>query len=544
MERNSGSRHSRPEISEQAGYAEVGKVMATARSRSPSRERHGDSRRQYRQRSPSRAEKRTHDEDRNDREDGHSHRSRPSRHHDSHRRPRRDGDRDSERQRHSHHRSRHGHGSKKRSPSPVRTNDHSDDRRDVASQSGSRYYGNTHECIDSTLKRQHSGAVTLPPTPKPPTTHTARVPPPEAERHYTSHRCHHHSHNDHDRDTVSRSTTARSQHHQPRPPSPPPAPVKLPFGARALSRWDFAVFEPLFAHYLELQNNVRLADLDEDAVRDRWKVFVSRWNGGELDSRWYEPEMFLRVVRLRATEEARVRAAAAGNGRSDPGIMTPPMTGASFAGEMVGSVVTDRTGITKGEETAMDDNAEEDDEDDYAPPLPPPLQLAEPPGRMTAPTTKPGPAIPNLQDLELRRSLQVEAEEDRLASLRLARRADRDQQKERIEELAPRAEPGSRERKLEKRQVTTDVMRQFASAREAGDMEEVGDKELIGGGDGADDYRRMLANLQKKKTDREVRREEIVRAKNAERDERLREYRTREEGTVEMLREMARQRFG
>lgn len=333
----------------------------------------------------------------------------------------------------------------------------------------------------------------------------------------------------------------------------------LPYGARALSRWDFAAFEPLFAYYLEKHQRVRMADLDEGSVRDGWKEFIARWNAGELEKSWYEPEMFLRVVRLRALEEARVRAAASvsvpavNRKEGDPSVATPPMTGASFASEMMESVVSDMTGYT-GASTAMDDEDAED-EDDYAPPMPPapPQQPAGgPPGESSgsisqAPSTKgnpkAGPTIPSLQDLELRRNLEAEAREAQLSSLRLLRHADRAEQKARLDDLAPRAEAGTRERQLEKRRLTTEAMRDFASAREAGEVQEVADPELLGAG-GADDYRRMLANLQQRRTEREVRREEVARARNAERDERIREARAREEERVGVLREMARQRFG
>lgn len=73
---------------------------------------------------------------------------------------------------------------------------------------------------------------------------------------------------------------------------------------------------------------------------------------------------------------------------------------------------------------------------------------------------------------------------------------------------------------------------------------EIGEAELLGGGEGADDYHRMLAGLRRRRREREVRRKEIVRARNAEREERVREARAREEEWVETLREMARRRFG
>lgn len=327
----------------------------------------------------------------------------------------------------------------------------------------------------------------------------------------------------------------------------------LPYGARALSRWDFAAFEPLFAHYLEKHQRVRMADLDEASVRDGWKEFIARWNAGELEKSWYEPEMFLRVVRLRALEEARVRAAASvsvpavNRKEGDPIVATPPLTGASFASEMMESVVSDMTGYT-GASTAMDDEDAEDG-DDYAPPLPPagPPPVGSSGSISRAPSTtgnpKAGPTIPSLQDLDLRRNLEAEAREAQLSSLRLLRHADRAEQKARLDDLAPRAEAGTRERQLEKRRLTTEAMRDFASARESGEVQDVADPELLGAG-GADDYRRMLANLRQRRTEREVRREEVARARNAERDERIREARAREEERVGVLREMARQRFG
>lgn len=147
-----------------------------------------------------------------------------------------------------------------------------------------------------------------------------------------------------------------------------------------------------------------------------------------------------------------------------------------------------------------------------------------------------------MSDIELRRTLESEAREAELSSLRLSRRADRAVQKERLDDLVPRAEPGTRERQLEKRRLTTEAMREFASARESGGDVEVPEGELLGGG--ADEYRRMVESSRQRRTEREIRREEVARARNAEREERIREARAREDERLAMLREMARQRFG
>ena len=68
--------------------------------------------------------------------------------------------------------------------------------------------------------------------------------------------------------------------------------------------------------------------------------------------------------------------------------------------------------------------------------------------------------------------------------------------------------------------------------------------QLMGGGDSLEEYKRMKQNEQRKKSEREIRREEMERAKREEVEEKRRAWREREEGTVSMLRELARQRFG
>ncbi len=99
--------------------------------------------------------------------------------------------------------------------------------------------------------------------------------------------------------------------------------------------------------------------------------------------------------------------------------------------------------------------------------------------------------------------------------MRHARKRDRKQQREQLEELAPRAEAGTRERQLEKRRETRDKMRAFRDGKSpgAGDADAVGDKELLGAGedDGIDAYRAKKKEQQRKKNERELRKEEILR---------------------------------
>ena len=135
--------------------------------------------------------------------------------------------------------------------------------------------------------------------------------------------------------------------------------------------------------------------------------------------------------------------------------------------------------------------------------------------------------------------------EDRLAAaddIRFARKLDRKAQKAALDELVPRAEAGTRERQLEKKKEVNEKMKSFREKSPG--TAEVPDQELMGGGDSIGDFKRIKQEQERKKTERELRKEEILRARTAEREERLSEYRAKEESTMDMLRSLAKQRFG
>lgn len=135
--------------------------------------------------------------------------------------------------------------------------------------------------------------------------------------------------------------------------------------------------------------------------------------------------------------------------------------------------------------------------------------------------------------------------EDGLArreDIRYARKLDRKDQKEKLDDLVPRAEAGTRERQLEKKKEVNEKMKSFRE-RSPG-AAEVPDTELMGGGDGIDSYKKQKQEFERKKNERELRKEEILRARQAEREERLQEYRQKEDSTMAMLKALAKQRFG
>jgi hypothetical protein len=139
---------------------------------------------------------------------------------------------------------------------------------------------------------------------------------------------------------------------------------------------------------------------------------------------------------------------------------------------------------------------------------------------------------------------EILTEDQRAARENLAysRKQDRQTQKERLDEIVPRTDPGSRERQLEKKREVGAIHSSFKEGKEAG-VEEVGDADLLGD-DGGDSFKRRKTEMEKKKTERELRKEEVWRARAEERQERLDARKKKEDETMSMFKELAKKRFG
>jgi len=181
--------------------------------------------------------------------------------------------------------------------------------------------------------------------------------------------------------------------------------------------------------------------------------------------------------------------------------------------------------------------ADDDSEDDDFGPAPP-QHLHQHPGH--------GPTIPNIHDLTYRNEIisadHADAQSSSHSALQYARKLDRTEQKDRLEDLAPRADPGSRERQLEKKREVSNTLQSFRDAKEAGEVE-VPESDLMGD-DGIDLYKKKKKEQERQKNEREIRREEIARARDAERNVRLAERREKEGKTMDFLRQIAQERFG
>ena len=130
-------------------------------------------------------------------------------------------------------------------------------------------------------------------------------------------------------------------------------------------------------------------------------------------------------------------------------------------------------------------------------------------------------------------------------ALRTERKLNRKAEKERVEELVPRAAAGTKDRMLEKKREKADANRAFASAKtDTGAITEIPDADLLGDDGGIESFKMQRKELERKKNEREIRREEVMRARALEREERVRQYKMKEEATMKGLVELAKARFG
>ncbi|EXJ67779.1 uncharacterized protein A1O5_09125 [Cladophialophora psammophila CBS 110553] len=342
---------------------------------------------------------------------------------------------------------------------------------------------------------------------------------PEHHRHRPRSRSRSRSPNRHDHRRSHHSHRSRSQepHHQRIKQSP--APTKpLPHGARELSRHDLPAYRPLFALYLDIQKQLNLEDLDDVEVKGRWKSFVGKWNRGELAQGWYDSETL---------DKARAQ-------------------------DQVSSDSDRRTSTKRNQERTSDTRppAQGDDETeevDFGPTLPSSLT-----SRLeyddSAKSRGHGASIPSLEDLRARDEQATEdahaTRREHTQQLRHERQQDRKIQKERLDELLPRAQPGTRERQLEKRRERAEANRSFAVSKEASGDVDLVDSDLMGEEDGLAEFKKMQKEQERKKSEKELRREETLRARRAERESRLQAVKEKEEKTMSIFREIARQRFG
>jgi hypothetical protein len=292
--------------------------------------------------------------------------------------------------------------------------------------------------------------------------------------------------------------------------------------------------------YLDIQKGLALEKLSNGEIKGRWKRFVSRWNRGELAEGWYDPST---LEKSRCNAEECQTPLFAGRRRGSPDYKQGCNSNLQSLPDMNFPTSAERVfNDSRGKD--VEKNWDDEDEDDiYGP------QLSQHDASRD-PLPRSGPTIPTVQDIQLRRESALVDEqsvrEDERRHHRGEVRTHKSQLRAMADEIVPRSEPGTRERRLEKRKEVTASNREFArSARDGSPMETALDTELMGGGENdLETLKKGKDKDQRKKNERDSRREEILRARAAERADRIQKYRQKEEHTMSWLKALARQKFG
>jgi hypothetical protein len=304
--------------------------------------------------------------------------------------------------------------------------------------------------------------------------------------------------------------------------------VDLPYGARQLHRRPEKKIHGergIFYLWLLLKQDVDplVVEDDDHEWKTWWRRFADVWNAARLEKGWYRDDSMDKGIGVGLA------------GRSEKGeellnkLWREKNDSSSLALTALEAKKDPDAAVGEGP-----DAMEDDPDDDYGP--------APPPATDFGTQRQQSAGVPSLQDLQTRQEIADEEALDRRKILKLERKADRLQQRERLDDILPRPEAGTRERKLEKKKLVNEKMKGFRE-RSPGAVE-VNDSELMGGGDDRAEYKRMKEAQERRKTEREIRREELDRARRAELEERRAEMRAKEEEKMRGLRELARQRFG
>ncbi|KAK9467912.1 hypothetical protein V1512DRAFT_260343 [Lipomyces arxii] len=161
-----------------------------------------------------------------------------------------------------------------------------------------------------------------------------------------------------------------------------------------------------------------------------------------------------------------------------------------------------------------------------------------------------GPTLPSVADIQM---LNSEILDRSISDIDLARKQQADTREAMyngvIDNLLPdnRRDAGVRDRKDENRRLQNESRKEYNRARSPGGIEEMGDHDLFGGDDGTSARAKMseiASRRAEKDRIRKEQREAKYRERDAERRSRWEDRQAKEKKTIEMFKELARQRFG
>ena len=171
--------------------------------------------------------------------------------------------------------------------------------------------------------------------------------------------------------------------------SKPSAPAPLPLQASKLHKKDFETFKPMFELYLDIQKQKVLDELPDYEVKGRWKSFVGKW----YISTFYSCFPFPEGLRYKGLTLVRNRGELA-EGWYDP--ITLQKAQASALSNAVNAESQSRPRDLPSYDSP--ERAEDVSDEDVVGPRMPGVGT-----NIYKSDKKAGPAIPNLQDLELQR---------------------------------------------------------------------------------------------------------------------------------------------
>ncbi|KAG5732638.1 hypothetical protein E4T56_gene16765 [Termitomyces sp. T112] len=266
--------------------------------------------------------------------------------------------------------------------------------------------------------------------------------------------------------------------------------TKLPNDAKSISESDYFQKSDEFRAWLKDEKGKYFDELSGDRARSYFRKFVKTWNRGKLPKSLYagiDP----------STVSAKERTAykwsfASKSSRAEADALRA-------AREEISAATQNRKPFSQVGSSSR--------------------------GRMQ------GPTLPSASDLALSRELAVERDQEEWS---YKRKRDRLEAKERIEDMVGPREMG-REGILEKKRAKREADQSFREKGEDGF--EADDTTLLGGGDS---FKDMIAKRDAAKNRHNTAREEKVAAAR----ERAEMFKQKEQATMDMFQQLAKQRFG
>ncbi|KAF8579250.1 hypothetical protein K439DRAFT_1648531 [Ramaria rubella] len=269
----------------------------------------------------------------------------------------------------------------------------------------------------------------------------------------------------------------------------------LPRGTNPISEDDYFLKSAEFGRWLRVEKGKYFDGLTAEKSRSYFRKFVKSWNRGRLSAELYKP-------------------------------FDPASIPSSQQTAYKWSFASNRSRVNEDELRRVRESV---GGDTYGPP-PPASESSRNTGRIQ------GPTLPSTSDLQLAR----EDAESYAAMAHLAKRKrDRGEDKDRIEDMVGPKEVG-REGMLEKKRVKREGDRAFRDAKEDAGLE-VGEDVLMGGGSS---FKERIAQRDAARARFETKKRGDRDSRLNERNERAEQIKEKDRKTMEMFKQLAKERFG